>query len=123
MRVPTVRVNTGLLTSVQPQRRIRVFGNGSGHPLCGAGVGAVVTEIFSQFRFLSEVEAHDGAVAGDGYAMIGAGVAAECVGDEEFGGRIARKFRPFAAASRLAAGRICRRSLANDVDGWYVAVP
>jgi len=33
-------------------------------------------------------------------------------------GWIARRFRPFAAASRLAAGRICRRSLANDVDGW-----
>ena len=28
------------------------------------------------------------------------------------------RFRPFAAAVRLAAGRICRRSLANDVDGW-----
>jgi hypothetical protein len=33
-------------------------------------------------------------------------------------GWIARRFRPLAAASRLAAGPICRRSLANDVDGW-----
>lgn len=75
-----------------------MYGKGGIRDCCGRGPvtappdqnvlpvpGRLARVVTDEGAHAVEVEAHDGAVAGDGYAMIGARVAAECVGDEEFG--------------------------------------